>query len=75
VGTPARRPAAVAAAPPGWTTARQTGKTAAKFTAPTNLDVLEMGDHLNGRSADVQLVSTRSVLACAMRSRSCGVSG
>ena len=35
MGTPARMPAAVVPAPPWWTTARQAGKTAAWFTAPT----------------------------------------
>jgi hypothetical protein len=39
VGIPARMPAAVVPAPPWWTTARQAGKTAEWFTAPTALDV------------------------------------
>jgi hypothetical protein len=51
------------------------GKDGREIHRAHHLDVLEMGDHLNGRYADVQLVSTRWVLACAMRSRSCGVSG
>ena len=43
MGTPARRPVAVVPAPPWCTTARQSGKTAAKFVARTHLDMVEMG--------------------------------